>query len=76
MNPDELLKMDHNKAIVMVRGKKPFICNKYDYSQHPESYKLEDITTEEQIEKFKENIEKDIKKELIGKRIKYTFKDF
>ena len=76
MNPDELLKMDHNKAIVMVRGKKPFICNKYDYSQHPESYKLEDITTEEQIEKFKENIEKDIKKELIGKRIKYTIKDF
>ena len=30
MNPDELLKMDHNKAIVMVRGKKPFICNKYE----------------------------------------------
>ena len=33
MNPDELLKMDNNKEIVMVRGKKPFICNKFDYSQ-------------------------------------------
>lgn len=29
MNPDELLKLDNNKEIVIVRGRKPFICNKY-----------------------------------------------
>ena len=46
MNPDELLKMDNNKEIVMVRGKKPFICNKFDYSHHSEDSKLKDITLE------------------------------
>lgn len=76
MNPDELLKMDHDKAIVMVRGRKPFICNKYDYSNHPESHKLEDMTIEEQLEKFKENIEKNNKKEFEVKKPKYSFKDF
>ena len=25
MNPDELLKLDNNKEIVIVRGRKPFI---------------------------------------------------
>ena len=76
MNPDELLKMDHDKAIVMVRGRKPFICNKYDYSNHLESYKLEDMTIEEQLERFKENIDKNNKKELVAKKPKYSFKDF
>lgn len=73
MNPDELLKLDHNKAIVMVRGRKPFMCNKYDYSNHPEAVKLKDMTIEEQKEKFKDNI---IKKIELIKKIKYSFKDF
>lgn len=76
MNPDELLKMDHNKAIVMVRGRKPFICNKYDYSNHPEASKLEDFTIEEQKEKFKENIEQVGKKIKVVPKCKYTFEDF
>ena len=46
--------MDHNKEIVMVRGRKPFICNKFDYSQHSEASKLKDITLEEQKKKFKD----------------------
>ena len=40
MNPDELLKLDNNKEIVIVRGRKPFICNKYDYSKHIEASKM------------------------------------
>ena len=76
MNPDELLKMDHDKAIVMVRGRKPFICNKYDYSNHPEAEKLEDVTIEEQKEKFKENIELNNKKIEIPKKQRYSFKYF
>lgn len=75
MNPDELLKLDHNKEIVIVRGRKPFICNKYDYSKHSEADKLEDITLEEQMEKFKENIENEKNKQQI-KKVKYSFKDF
>ena len=73
MNPDELLKMDHNKAIVMIRGRKPFICNKYDYSEHPEADKLKDMTVEEQKERFVDNEEQKIKQ---LKKVKYSFKDF
>lgn len=76
MNPDELLKMNHNKAIIMVRGRKPFICNKYDYSNHPEACKLEDFTIEEQKEKFKENIEQVSKTIKVITKCKYTFEDF
>ncbi len=57
MNPDELLKLDNNKEIVIVRGRKPFICNKYDYSKHIEASKMEDMTIEEQRERFKYNVE-------------------
>lgn len=76
MNPDELLKMDHNKEIVMVRGRKPFICNKFDYSQHPEASKLKDITLEEQKKKFKDNIEQESMKTQKEKKAKLSFKDF
>jgi len=71
MNPDELLKLDNNKEIVIVRGRKPFICNKYDYTKHKEASKLEDMTWEEQMEKFKYNIDNEK-----NKKVKYSFKDF
>lgn len=76
MNPDELLKMEHDKEIVMVRGRKPFICKKFDYSQHLEADKLKDMTLEEQKEIFKESIEQNSKKLKPEKKIKYSFKDF
>ena len=75
MNPDELLKLDNNKEIVIVRGRKPFICNKYDYSKHYEAEKLEDMTLEEQKVRFKENLENEKNKKQINK-VKYSFKDF
>lgn len=76
MNPDELLKMNHNQEIVMVRGRKPFICNKFDYSQHEEIEKLEDMTIEEQKEKFKRNIEESNSKTVKTKKVQYSFKNF
>lgn len=76
MNPDELLKMDHNQEIVMVRGRKPFICNKFDYSQHPEANKLKDITLEEQKKKFKDNIEQENMKTQKEKKEELSFKNF
>ena len=75
MNPDELLKLDNNKEIVIVRGRKPFICNKYDYSKHIEASKMEDMTIEEQREKFKDNVENEKNKQQ-PKKVKYSFKDF
>ena len=75
MNPDELLKLDNNKQIVIVRGRKPFICNKYDYSKHQEAGKLVDMTLEEQKERFKSNSNIE-KKQQQEKRAKYSFKDF
>lgn len=76
MNPDELLKMNHNQEIVMVRGRKPFICNKFDYSQHEETGKLEDMTIEEQKERFKKNIEESNSKTGKPKKKEYSFKNF
>lgn len=75
MNPDELLKLDNNKQIVIVRGRKPFICNKYDYSKHQEAAKLVDMTWDEQKEKFRDNIYNE-KNQQQNKKIKYSFKDF
>ena len=75
MNPDELLKLDDNKEIVIVRGRKPFICNKYDYSKHSEADKLEDMTFEEQKIRFKDNVESEKNKQKTNK-VKYSFKDF
>lgn len=77
MNPDELLKLDNKKEIVIVRGRKPFVCNKYDYSKHTEANKLEDMTIEEQRKRFRENlgIEK-IQKKKQEETKKLTFKDF
>lgn len=47
INPDELIKFDNTKLIAIVRGEKPFICNKYDYSEHPLSIEMEEIVIEE-----------------------------
>lgn len=37
---DEVLRMDIDKALVILRGKKVLEVDKYDYSKHPESRKL------------------------------------
>ena len=40
MTMDEVLRMDTDKALVLIRGKKVLEVDKYDYSKHPESKKL------------------------------------
>ena len=37
---DEVLRLDLDKALVIIRGKNILEVNKYDYSRHPESKKL------------------------------------
>ena len=34
LNPDELIGLDNTKEIVILRGKKPLMCDKFDYSEH------------------------------------------
>ena len=74
MNADELLKLDNKKEIIMVRGRKPFICNKYMYIKHSDYELLEDMSIEEQKEIFKDNLYMEKKKET--KKGKYSFKNF
>ena len=40
MTMDEVLRMDVDKALVIIRGKKVLEVDKYDYSKHPEAKKL------------------------------------
>ena len=40
MTMDEVLRMDVDKALVILRGKKVLEVDKYDYSKHPEAKKL------------------------------------
>lgn len=34
LNADELIQLDNDKEIIILRGKKPLICNKFNYSEH------------------------------------------
>ena len=37
---DEVLRMDIDKALIIIRGKNVLEVDKYDYSKHPEAKKL------------------------------------
>ena len=52
INPDELIKLDNNKLIIIIRGKKPLIAFKYDYSEHTLSKEMKEIIIEEYKEKL------------------------
>lgn len=41
MTMDEVLRLDVDRALVIVRGKKVLEVDKYDYSRHPEAKKLQ-----------------------------------
>ena len=40
MTMDEVLRMDIDKALIIIRGKNVLEVDKYDYSKHPEAKKL------------------------------------
>jgi len=62
INPDELIKLDNTKLIIITRGKKPLIADKYDYSQHELSKQMREIQIEEYKQKL--DVNKIIQKEL------------
>ncbi len=40
INPDEIIQLDNNQEIVILRSQKPLICKKYDYLKHKSAEKI------------------------------------
>lgn len=54
MNPDEILRLPNTDEIIFVRGRKPLIAKKYDYTLHPMSAELERVSIEDHIPQWKQ----------------------
>lgn len=52
MNADEIIRMNNDLQIVILRGEKPLICKKFDYSEYWMAEKIEEI----EIKKYKKKI--------------------
>lgn len=55
-NSDEVIKFNNELLIIIIRGQKAFIANKYDYSEHELSKQMEEIVIEEYKEKLDINV--------------------
>lgn len=71
MNPDEIMQMSNDLQIVLLRGQKPFLCKKFDYSE----YKLANQIEEIEIEKYRKKIEIEEKNVLEDEKLP-TFQEF
>lgn len=71
MNPDEIMQMNNDYQIVLLRGQKPFICKKFDYSEYRMAKDMEEI----EIKKYKKKIEIETK-EIVEDEKLPTFQDF
>lgn len=40
LKPDEILRLEHKKAILLLRGQKPLLIEKMDYTEHPLSKRI------------------------------------
>ena len=47
LNTDEILRLPHENAILILRGQKPLMLNKLDYTKHPLSKHLKPAPIEE-----------------------------
>ncbi len=71
LNADEILRLDNDEQIVIIRGQRPFLCKKLDYSEYWMSKEIEEI----EIEKYKTKIT--IQNNRIDKEEKLpTFEEF
>lgn len=59
MTMDEVLRMDIDKALVILRGKKVLEVDKYDYSKHPEAKKLQPAKAASHIPAWQARIRED-----------------
>ena len=63
LTPDEILRLDHRNAIVILRGQKPLMVEKMDYTKHPLSKEIKPVPITEYIPEWaeQENKETEIK---------------
>lgn len=57
MTMDEVLRMDVDRALVIIRGKKVLEVDKYDYSKHPEAKKLRPSKAASHVPEWRESKE-------------------
>lgn len=70
-NADEIIRMSNEIQIVIIRGEKPFMCKKFDYSEYRMSKEMEEV----EIEKYKTKVT--IDKPIIEQEEKLpTFEEF
>lgn len=56
MTMDEVLRMDVDKALVIIRGQKVLEVDKYDYSHHPDAKKLRDCKASAHIPEWRRRL--------------------
>jgi hypothetical protein len=63
MTPDEIMRMDNNKCITIIRGLYPFFSNKYDYPRH-KNYKFTGDAEDSLLFDFRHKFNNEIKNNL------------
>lgn len=71
MNSDEIIRLNDDLEIIIIRGKKPLICKKFDYSEYWMAEKMEEI----EIKKYKKKISLDNVKIMPEEKLP-TFEEF
>lgn len=71
MNADEIIRMNNDLQIIILRGEKPLICKKFDYSEYWMAEKMEEI----EIKKYKKKISLDNVKIMPEEKLP-TFEEF
>lgn len=56
---DEVLRLPINKALVIIRGRKILQVDKFDYTRHPEAYKMKSCKASEHIPDWKKQNRKE-----------------
>ena len=65
---DEVLRLDLDKALVIIRGRNILEVNKYDYSKHPESKRLRPSKASAHIPAWRKNKEQRVKTSAVPKQ--------
>lgn len=79
LNPDEILRLQSNKVLVILRGNKPILLDKMIYTEHPLAKELKDSPVSEYIpewQKTKSTILKEISKDKKKTNKMKSFIDF
>lgn len=71
MNSDEIIRMNNDLEIIIIRGEEPLICKKFDYSGYWMSKEIEEI----EIKKYKKKISLDNVKIMPEEKLP-TFEEF